>query len=64
MTVSAGQPVTLSWSTSNNIYNIITPLGPARGTSLVVNPTATTTYSLNSTNQYGRTTASVTVTVH
>lgn len=63
MTVSAGQPVTLSWSASNSIYNIITPVGPVRGTSLVVNPSATTTYTLNSTNQYGRTTATVTVTV-
>jgi hypothetical protein len=63
MTVSAGQPVTLSWSASNSIYNIITPVGPVRGTSLVVNPSATTTYTLNSTNQYGRTTATVTITV-
>ncbi|HZR66724.1 MAG TPA: hypothetical protein VFA85_16400 [Terriglobales bacterium] len=63
MTISAGQPVTLSWSTSNSIYNIITPIGPLRGTSVVMNPSATTTYTLNSTNQYGRTTSSVTVTV-
>src|SRR5690242_20160859 len=42
MTVSAGQPVTLSWSATNSIYNIITPVGPVRGTSLVVNPSATT----------------------
>jgi hypothetical protein len=63
MTVSAGQPVTLSWATSNSIYNIVSPVGPVRGTSLVVNPSATTTYTLNSTNQYGRTTATVTVTV-
>jgi hypothetical protein len=63
MTVSAGQPVTLSWATSNSIYSIVSPVGPVRGTSLVVNPSATTTYTLNSTNQYGRTTATVTVTV-
>jgi hypothetical protein len=62
--VSAGQPVTLSWSTSNNIYNIIDPqAGPVRGTSTVVMPSATTTYTLYSTNQFGRTTATVTVTV-
>ena len=62
--VSAGQPVTLSWSTSNNIYNIIDPqAGPVRGTSTVVMPSATATYTLFSTNQFGRTTASVTVTV-
>jgi len=34
-----------------------------RGTSVTVNPTATTTYTLYSTNQYGRTTSTVTVTV-
>src|SRR5437868_5817405 len=62
--ISAGQPVTLSWSTSNSEYNIIDPqAGPVRGTSIVVNPSATTTYTLNSTNQFGRTTATATVTV-
>jgi hypothetical protein len=64
-TISAGQPVTLSWSTSSSTYNIVSPTaGPVRGTSVVVNPAATTTYALNSTNQFGRTTATVTVTVH
>ncbi len=64
-TVSAGQPVTLSWSVTNSTYNIIDPTaGPVRGTSIVVNPSATTTYTLYTTNQFGRTTATVTVTVH
>ena len=63
-TVSAGQQVTLSWSVSNSIYNIIDPqVGPLRSTSVVVTPTATTTYTLDATNQFGRTTAAVTVTV-
>jgi hypothetical protein len=63
--ISAGQPVTLSWSVSNSTYNIIDPTaGPVRGTSIVVNPAATTTYTLYTTNQFGRTTATVTVTVH
>ena len=63
--ISAGQPVTLSWSVSNSTYNTIDPTaGPVRGTSLVVNPAATTTYTLYTTNQFGRTTATVTVTVH
>ena len=63
--VTAGSPVTLSWSTSNTTYNIIDPqVGPVRGTSIVVTPSATTTYTLYSTNQFGRTTATVTVTVH
>jgi hypothetical protein len=63
-TVSAGQPVTLSWNVTNTIYNIIDPqLGPVRGTSVVVTPQATTTYTLYTTNQFGRSMASVTVTV-
>ena len=63
-TVTAGSPVTLSWSVSNSIYNIIDPqVGPVRGTSIVVTPSATTTYTFYSTNQFGRSTASVTVTV-
>jgi hypothetical protein len=62
--ISAGQPVTLSWSVSSSTYNIVTPIGPVRGTSIVVNPTATTTYTLNSTNQFDRSTATVIVTVH
>jgi hypothetical protein len=63
-TVMAGQPVTLNWSVSNSEYNIIDPqAGPVRGTSIVVNPSATTTYTLYTTNQFGRTTATATVTV-
>jgi hypothetical protein len=64
-TVTAGSPVTLSWSTTNSTYNLIDPqVGPVRGTSIVVTPSATTTYTLYSTNQFSRTTATVTVTVH
>jgi hypothetical protein len=64
-TVNAGSPVTLSWGVSNSLYNIIDPqVGPARGTSIVVTPSATTTYTIYSTNQFGRSTAAVTVTVH
>lgn len=60
----AGTPVTLSWSVSNSTYNIIDPqVGPVRGTSIVVMPTVTTTYTFYSTNQFGRSTASATVTI-
>ena len=65
--VTSGTPVTLSWSESGAIYNIISPtVGPVRGASgsVTVVPTATTTYTFYATNQYGRTTQSVTVTVH
>jgi hypothetical protein len=62
--ISKGQMVTLSWKTSGGEYNIISPqVGATRGTSVIVSPTVTTTYTLYSTNQYGRSTANVTVTV-
>jgi hypothetical protein len=63
-TVAAGSPVTLTWNVSNSEYNIVSPqVGIIRGTSATVVPTKTTTYILYSTNQYGRTTAKVKVTV-
>lgn len=63
--VSPGTPVTLTWSVTNAIYNIISPLaGPVRGNGVTVTPRVTTTFTLYSTNQYGRTTAKVTVTVN
>jgi hypothetical protein len=62
--VPPNTPVTLSWSASNSLYNIVTPQpGAVRGTSVVVTPTLTTTYYLVTTNQYGRSLAKVTVTV-
>ena len=63
--VAKGKPAMLSWSVSNAITDIISPkVGPVRGTSVTVKPNATTTYTLYSTNQYGRTIASLTVSVH
>ena len=62
--VSSGGSATLAWTTSNATYNIVSPgVGAVRGASITVSPTATTTYTLYSTNQYGRTTSTVTVTV-
>jgi hypothetical protein len=61
--VSAGTPVTLTWSTTNDSYDFIDKLGGVRGGSVTIKPTATTTYTLNATNQYGRSTMQVTVTV-
>jgi hypothetical protein len=66
--VSAGQPVTLTWSVDWNVsnagFNIISPIvGAVRGASVVVNPSVTTTYKLYSANEYGRATAKVIVTV-
>jgi len=63
-TVHKGNPVTLSWSVTGAEYNIISPvIGPVRGTTITFIPTQTATYTLYSTNQYGRATAMVTVTV-
>ena len=59
-----GQPVTLSWDVTNGEYYIVSPaVGAIRGTSVVVYPTVTTTYTLYATNQFGRRSAQVTVTV-
>lgn len=63
-TVAAGTPVTLIWNTSNDSYDFIDKLGGVRGGSVTTTPTATTTYTLNATNQFGRSTQQVTVTVH
>ena len=62
--VAKGKAVTLNWTTSEAIYNVISPVvGPVRGNSITVHPKVTTTYTLYSTNQYGRTTASVKISV-
>jgi hypothetical protein len=62
--VPAGTAVTLSWTATGASYYIVSPqIGAVRGTSAVVTPSATTTYTLYATNQFGRTTATVVVTV-
>jgi len=62
--VSAGTAVTLSWTATGASYYIVSPqIGAVRGTTAVVAPSTTTTYTLYATNEFGRTTATVTVTV-
>ncbi len=62
--VSSGGSATLSWNAGSSDYVVVTPgLGAVRGTSATVSPTSTTTYTLYATNQYGRTSATVTVNV-
>jgi len=66
--VSAGTAVTLSWSESNASYLFINPstgtgVGVVRGTSIIINPSTTATYTLNATNAFGRSTASLIITV-
>ncbi len=62
--VAAGTPITLTWNTTNDSYDFIDELGGVSGGTVTTTPTKTTTYTLNATNQYGRTTMQVTVTVH
>ncbi len=64
LTVSAGTAVNLSWAADNAGYSIVSPeVGAIRGNTAVVHPTQTTTYTLYSTNKFGRATQTVTVTV-
>ena len=63
-TIGSGGNTTLSWTVSKAAYVIISPsVGPVRGSSIAVAPGSTTTYTLYATNQYGRSVATVTVTV-
>lgn len=62
---SSGGQVTLSWNATGSSYFVLSPgVGAIRGNSVVVTPTQTTTYTLNATNQFGRTTSTVILTVH
>jgi hypothetical protein len=64
LTTTAGMPVTLNWSATNTSYFIVSPdIGAVRGASVSVSPATTTTYTLAATNAFGRTTATVTITV-
>lgn len=63
-TVTAGTAVTLNWQATGASYYLVNPqIGPVRGNSVVVNPAATTTYTLTATNAFGRVTANVTIQV-
>jgi hypothetical protein len=63
--ITAGTPVTLSWQVNGASYVIVSPtVGATRGTSATVSPSATTTYTLYATNAFGRTTSSLTISVH
>jgi len=63
--VSANTPIILSWNVTGAGYLIVSPdVGAARGTSVTVSPSQSTTYTLYATNAFGRTTATVNITVH
>jgi hypothetical protein len=63
-TVSAGTPVTLQWTVTGASYLVVTPeVGAIRGTMVAVTPSQTTVYTLNATNEFGRTTSTLTISV-
>ncbi len=66
--ISMGQNSILNWAVTDTSTVFITPntgtpIGLVRGTTLTVNPSATTTYTLTATGPHGSTTQTVTVTV-
>ncbi len=62
--IRSGASSLLSWSGTGGSYDIVSPeIGAVRGSAAIVKPTTTTTYTLYSTNQFGRTKAKVTVQV-
>jgi hypothetical protein len=61
--IQAGIPVTLSWSATGASYFVVSQVGPVRGSSVNMTPNMTTTYTLYATNEFGRSTATITITV-
>ena len=61
--VATGASTTLTWGTAGATSVSIEGMGPQTGTSLVVTPSATTTYKLTATNPTGTVSATVTVNV-
>jgi len=62
--ISAGAQVTLSWVVSGASYVIVSPdVGAVRRASVTVAPAQSTTYTLYATNVFGRTSATVFITV-
>jgi hypothetical protein len=57
--VASGSPVTFTYSATGDSYDFIDMIGPvtAGSGSVTVSPTETQTYTLNSTNAFGRTTS-------
>ena len=62
--IQSGASTTLKWATKGATSLSISPTpGTVKGSSAVVNPASTTTYTLTASNAGGKTTATVTVTV-
>ena len=63
--IMAGTQVTLSWQVAGASYIIVSPeVGAVRASSVAVTPVQTTAYTLYATNAFGRTTSTLTITVH
>ena len=63
--ISVGTQVTLSWLVNGASYVIVSPdVGAVRSTSITFAPAQSTNYTLYATNAFGRTTATVSITVH
>ncbi len=63
--ITTGQAATLNWSVSGASYVIISPgVAAARGSSIAIQPSQTTTYTLYATGPFGRSQATTTVTVN
>ncbi|MBX3737718.1 MAG: hypothetical protein KF715_13555 [Candidatus Didemnitutus sp.] len=63
-TINLGDSATLNWSvTAADTLSISPGVGTVTGTSVTVNPTQTTTYTLTASNQYGPATRTVTLNV-
>ena len=64
-TVSSGTTVNLSWQVTNASLVVITPqVGAVRGSTVAIQPTATTTYTLYTINAFDKTKSTLTITVH
>jgi hypothetical protein len=64
-TVSSGTTVNLSWQVTNASLVVITPqVGAVRGSTVPVQPTATTTYTLYTINAFNKTKSALTISVH
>jgi len=62
--VTSGTAVTIKWATTGASYFVLTPaIGAVRGSSAVVKPTQTTTYTLYANNHFGSTTKTIIITV-
>ena len=62
--VNSGNPITLTYKAGGDSYDYIDVIGPVSGGSVTITPTQTNTYTLYSTNAYGRTSSTpITVTV-